>query len=235
MTHLAFSDPVLSKVVSPPFHIIPILGDPLKIGCWTPKKYPPQVHLEGWSSPIGPLSRSTGVTHSKAGSGAPVGVFSKFERVPNQMSIYWDFQQTDLLNDLRDFQQTLAFIIWVFPKIRVPENGWFTMETPIEMDDLGGTPIFGNTHILFSEFEHLHNIFTQTICSMKGRCFSCEFKGTPSQEIRPCFKGLSVTIIGRVPLNSHDFCWDSANSPKIQRNPGWLRKNLSRNKKKHSL
>jgi len=35
----------------------------------------------------------------------------------------------------------------VFPKIRVPENGWFTMENPIEMDDLGGTTIFGNTHI----------------------------------------------------------------------------------------
>ena len=28
----------------------------------------------------------------------------------------------------------------VFPKIRVPQNEWFIMENPIEMDDLGGKP-----------------------------------------------------------------------------------------------
>ena len=28
-------------------------------------------------------------------------------------------------------------VIWVFPKIGVPQNGWFMMENPIKMDDLG--------------------------------------------------------------------------------------------------
>ncbi len=37
----------------------------------------------------------------------------------------------------------------VNPKIGVPQNGWFIMENPIQMDDLGGnTTIFGNTHIV---------------------------------------------------------------------------------------
>ena len=42
----------------------------------------------------------------------------------------------------------LKLLIWMFPKIGVPQNGWSIMENPIKMDDLGVT-LFSETSIYY--------------------------------------------------------------------------------------
>ena len=46
--------------------------------------------------------------------------------------------------------------MWVFPKIGVPQNGWFITENPIKMDDLG-VHLFLETSICV---HHLFNLIS---------------------------------------------------------------------------
>ena len=47
--------------------------------------------------------------------------------------------------------RSMATWIWVFPKIGVPQNGWYIMENHIKMDDLG-VPLFLETPICLRWF-----------------------------------------------------------------------------------
>ena len=79
-------------------------------------------------------------------------------RGPNSLVFFlWCFQiwfiLLPLLGEVSQFDDTIFFkwvgstTNWVFPKIGIPQNGWFIMEIPIKNGWFGGTPIFGNPQL----------------------------------------------------------------------------------------
>ena len=64
---------------------------------------------------------------------------------PSAANLYGICDQKDCCHA---FSECPDMSIWVFPKIVVPQNGWFILENPIKMDDLG-VPLFSETPISF--------------------------------------------------------------------------------------
>ena len=85
---------------------------------------------------------------------------------------------------------------WVFPKIGIPQNGWFVMENPIKMDDLG-VPLFSET----STYKHIHqylSIYANTLKFWERLRFFSHFnmwKTNFTRQIRHFFCAATATNV----------------------------------------
>ena len=92
------------------------------------------------------------------------------ENQPLMLLIFFGIPANHLWHMLHVLK-SYTHLIWVFPKIGVPQNGWFIMENPIKMEDLGVHLFFGNTHILSistGEFWSMCLVLLRFVMRIKG-------------------------------------------------------------------
>ena len=95
----------------------------------------------------------------------------------------------------------------VFPKIGVPQNGWFIMKNPIKMDDLGGPPLFLETST---------RVFIQVAYKYLGIFFpELPWFGRPSGELKTFLVYHNSTFTGRLgaQISQKKTHWQTSSSP----------------------
>ncbi len=98
------------------------------------------------------------------------------------------------------YSAPIGYCIWVFPKIVVPQNGWFIMENPMNKWMIWGgftTPIFGNTHILWLLYSQMCMI-VDLVVSVADLCHTGRVTESPAVSWNPHPLVNSIHCVGRV-------------------------------------